>query len=73
MKLSITGFMWFHLSKYVFTHLEYKFHSGILAWITDRMLVHMIRPFSKLADAHKEISKAVGGWFITLVHGLFCA
>jgi len=32
MKLSNTGFLWFHLSKYIFTHLEYNFYSYVLAW-----------------------------------------
>jgi hypothetical protein len=41
--------------------------------VVGHMLVHMIRRFLKLADAHTDISKTVGGWFITYIHGLFCA
>ena len=41
--------------------------------LVGRMLVHVIRPFWKLADAHTDISKTVGGWFITLMRVLFCA
>lgn len=41
--------------------------------VVGRILVHVILLFSKLADAHRDIRKQVGGWFITLIHGLFCA
>jgi len=39
--------------------------------VVGRMLVHMMYPFLKLADAHTDISKTVGGWFITPSRGLF--
>jgi hypothetical protein len=57
--------IYFYASRIISIHV-YSLGSEVVG----RMLVHMIRPL-KLADAHKDISKTVGGWFITLIHGLF--